>query len=156
MGVVSRSGTLTYEAVHQLTELGIGQSTAVGIGGDPIHGLGFIDVLQAFHEDKDTYAMVMIGEIGGTAEEEAAEWIRDYCRKPVTAFIGGQSAPAGRRMGHAGAIISGGQGTAEEKIRILEACGVMVSASPHTIGSTMKQTLIQAGIYGKCALQCSD
>jgi len=141
VGVVSRSGTLTYEAVNQLTLLGIGQSTAVGIGGDPVIGTGFIDVLDAFNRDADTDAVVMIGEIGGSSEEAAAEWIQHNCDKPVVAFIGGQSAPAGKRMGHAGAIISGGKGTAADKIAKLEACGVTVSRSPHTIGALMKKKL---------------
>jgi succinyl-CoA synthetase alpha subunit len=141
VGVVSRSGTLTYEAVHQLTRLGIGQSTCIGIGGDPIIGTGHIDALKLFNQDPATRAVVMIGEIGGSAEEEAADYIRKNFAKPVVAFIAGQTAPKGRRMGHAGAIISGGRGTAADKIAALEAAGIAVAMSPSDIGTTLKSAL---------------
>lgn len=150
VGVVSRSGTLTYEAVHQLTTRGIGQSSAVGIGGDPVKGSEFIDILQMFNDDENTHAVIMIGEIGGTAEEEAAEWIRDHMKKPVVGFIGGVTAPPGKRMGHAGAIISGGKGTAKEKIAKLEECGIRVAPTPSEMGSTLVRVLEEQGILNSC------
>jgi len=141
IGVVSRSGTLTYEAVGQLTKLGLGQSTCVGIGGDPVGGMDFVDVLTLFNEDKDTHAIMMMGEIGGNAEERAADYIKNHVKKPVAAFIAGTTAPPGKRMGHAGAIISGGKGTASDKIKALESAGVKVAPSPAEMGSTLKSLL---------------
>ncbi|HUF43286.1 MAG TPA: succinate--CoA ligase subunit alpha [Verrucomicrobiae bacterium] len=141
IGVVSRSGTLTYEAVDQLTRLGMGQSTCVGIGGDPVHGFEFIDVLAMFSSDARTEAVVMIGEIGGSAEEEAAAWVKAKMKKPVVGFIAGQTAPPGKRMGHAGAIISGGKGTAKEKMAAMKAAGIQMASSPATIGQTMREAL---------------
>jgi succinyl-CoA synthetase alpha subunit len=141
VGVISRSGTLTYEAVYQLTERGIGQSTCIGIGGDPVGGMDFIDLLGEFSRDPETDGVVLIGEIGGSAEEAAADYVRREFRKPVVAFIAGQTAPPGRRMGHAGAIISGGKGTAKEKMAALAAAGIEVAASPAAIGETMQRCL---------------
>ncbi len=141
VGCISRSGTLTYEAVDQLSSRGIGQSTCIGIGGDPLIGTGFIDALEAFGRDPDTDAVVLIGEIGGSAEEEAAEYIRDHFQKPVVGFIAGQTAPPGRRMGHAGAIISQGKGTAAEKMETMRRCGVRVLESPARIGAAMEEAL---------------
>jgi succinyl-CoA synthetase alpha subunit len=141
VGVVSRSGTLTYEAVGQLTALGIGQSTCIGIGGDPIIGTTFLDALRLFNEDPDTHAIIMIGEIGGTAEEEAAAYVKEYVRKPVVGFIAGQTAPPGRRMGHAGAIISGGSGKASDKIAAMKDAGITVCDTPADLGERVKQRL---------------
>jgi len=141
VGVVSRSGTLTYEAVAQLTDLGIGQSTAVGIGGDPVNGLKHVDVLRLFNDDPDTDAVIMIGEIGGSDEENAAEWAKQNMKKPVVGFIAGVTAPPGKRMGHAGAIISGGKGTAQEKLAVMESCGIKVTRNPAEMGKLLKSVL---------------
>jgi len=141
VGVVSRSGTLTYEAVAQLTELGIGQSTAVGIGGDPVNGLKHLDVLQLFNADPQTDAIIMIGEIGGSDEETAARWVKQNMKKPVVGFIAGLTAPPGKRMGHAGAIISGGKGTAQEKLAVMEECGIKVTRNPAQMGKLLKSVL---------------
>jgi succinyl-CoA synthetase alpha subunit len=141
VGVISRSGTLTYEAVHQLSGLNIGQSTCIGIGGDPVIGTNFIDALTLFNSDPETKAIVMVGEIGGTAEEEAAKYIKENVKKPVVGFIAGRTAPPGRRMGHAGAIISGGKGTAAEKIEAMQQCGIHVALSPADIGETMAKLI---------------
>ena len=141
IGVVSRSGTLTYEAVDQLTRLGLGQSTCVGIGGDPVHGFEFVDVLKLFNDDAETEAVVMIGEIGGSSEEEAAVWIESHMTKPMAGFIAGQTAPSGKRMGHAGAIISGGKGTASEKVAAMKRAKIRMASSPADIGRSMQEAL---------------
>jgi succinyl-CoA synthetase alpha subunit len=141
VGVVSRSGTLTYEAVGQLTELGLGQSTCVGIGGDPVNGLKHIDVLKMFNDDPQTEAVIMVGEIGGNDEETAARWVKEHMKKPVVGFIAGVTAPPGKRMGHAGAIISGGKGTAQEKLAVMEECGIKTTRNPAEMGRTLKSVL---------------
>ena len=141
VGVVSRSGTLTYEAVGQLTELGLGQSSCVGIGGDPVNGLKHIDVLKMFNDDPKTEAVIMVGEIGGNDEETAALWVKEHMRKPVVGFIAGVTAPPGKRMGHAGAIISGGKGTAQEKLAVMEECGIKTTRNPAEMGRTLKSVL---------------
>ena len=141
IGVVSRSGTLTYEAVGQLMELGLGQSTCVGIGGDPVNGLKHIDVMKMFNDDPETDAVIMVGEIGGDAEETCARWMKDNMKKPVVGFIAGVTAPPGKRMGHAGAIISGGKGTAQEKLSVMEACGIKVTKNPADMGRLLKSVL---------------
>ncbi|MBY0498204.1 MAG: succinate--CoA ligase subunit alpha [Nitrosomonas sp.] len=141
IGVVSRSGTLTYEAVAQLMEMGLGQSTCIGIGGDPVNGLKHLDVIQLFNDDDETDAVLMVGEIGGTDEEDCARWVKDHMRKPVVGFIAGVTAPPGKRMGHAGAIISGGKGTAQEKLEVMESCGIKITRNPAEMGKLLKSVL---------------
>jgi succinyl-CoA synthetase alpha subunit len=141
IGVVSRSGTLTYEAVGQLTAIGLGQSSCVGIGGDPVNGMKHIDIMKLFNDDPETEGVVMVGEIGGTDEEEAARWVKEHMKKPVVGFIAGVTAPPGKRMGHAGAIISGGKGTADEKLAVMEACGIKVTRNPADMGKLMKSVM---------------
>ena len=146
VGVVSRSGTLTYEAVSQLTALGLGQSTCVGIGGDPVNGTSHLDIIKMMNDDPDTHAMIIIGEIGGSSEEEAAEWIKDHCKKPVAGFVAGATAPPGRRMGHAGAIISGGRGTAAAKIAAMQTAGIAVAPTPAVIAETLLKHMKELGV----------
>jgi succinyl-CoA synthetase alpha subunit len=141
IGVVSRSGTLTYEAVAQLMEQGLGQSTCIGIGGDPVTGLKHLDVMKLFNDDNETDAVLMVGEIGGSDEEDCARWVKDNMKKPVAGFIAGVSAPPGRRMGHAGAVISGGKGTAQEKLAVMEECGITVTRNPAEMGKVLKSVL---------------
>ncbi len=141
IGVVSRSGTLTYEAVAQLMSLGLGQSTCIGIGGDPVNGLKHLDILQMFNDDDETDAVLMVGEIGGTDEEDCARWVKDHMHKPVVGFVAGVTAPPGKRMGHAGAIISGGKGTAQEKLEVMESCGIRVTRNPAEMGKLLKSVL---------------
>jgi succinyl-CoA synthetase alpha subunit len=145
IGVVSRSGTLTYEAVAQLMEQGLGQSTCIGIGGDPVNGLKHLDVMKLFNDDDETDAVLMVGEIGGSDEEDCARWVRDNMKKPVVGFIAGVTAPPGRRMGHAGAVISGGKGTAQEKLAIMEACGIKTTHNPAEMGKLLKSVLLKSG-----------
>ncbi len=153
IGVVSRSGTLTYEVTNQLSILNIGQSSAIGIGGDSLRGTSFVDVLKLFNEDEDTYGIVMIGEIGGTGEEEAASWIKENCKKPIVSFIAGSTAPKGKRMGHAGAIISGGKGTASDKKQCLKDAGVKICETPDVIGEAMYELLKEKGLLEKCLVK---
>jgi succinyl-CoA synthetase alpha subunit len=141
IGVVSRSGTLTYEAVAQLMEQGLGQSTCIGIGGDPVNGLKHLDVMKLFNEDDETDAVLMVGEIGGSDEEDCSRWVKDNMKKPIVGFIAGVSAPPGRRMGHAGAVISGGKGTAQEKLAVMESCGITVTRNPAEMGKVLKSVL---------------